>query len=180
MGREVVRTREPGGTPTGEVLRGIIQHGDSGESLHPAAELFLFEASRAQLIDRVILPALERGAVVISDRFADSTTAYQGYGRGFSVDQVKTINAFAIQDCVPHRTVLIDVPVEQGLARIRQHSGEEGMDTIEKEAVDFHIRVREGYLELAQQEPERFGIVDGTRSQNEVELAVWELIEPIL
>ena len=122
-GTNVVYTREPGGTPTGEAIREILQHNKAGEAPCPETEVLLFAASRAQLVRHVIIPALERGDWVVCDRFADSTTAYQGYGRGFSVEQMIAINAFAIDGAQPDLTILLDLPVRDGFARLEQRGG---------------------------------------------------------
>ncbi len=116
-GIEVIYTREPGGTKLGEAIRGILQYNSAGEDPCAESEVLLFEASRAQLVRNVIQPALDRGAWVLCDRFADSTTAYQGFGRGFSVELMETINRFAIGDAVPDMTILLDVNVSLGMQR---------------------------------------------------------------
>lgn len=174
-GLDVVYTREPGGTPTGEAIRELLQHDKAGEPLCPETEIFLFAASRAQLVRRVILPALAGGKVVVCDRFVDSTTAYQGYGRGFDIEQVLAINAFAIDGAVPDLTLLLDVPVELGLDRVhgRQQALFADMDRIEREERAFHERVRGGYLALARRFEGRFRVIDATRSPEEVEQEVW-------
>ena len=117
-GHEVIYTREPGGTPTGEAIREILQYDKAGEPLCDETEVFLFAASRAQLVRNVIIPALERGTHVICDRFADSTTVYQGYGRGFDIEQMVAINNFAINGATPDLTLLMDVDVEIGRAHV--------------------------------------------------------------
>lgn len=155
--------REPGGTSTGELIRGILQHNAGGEPLCDASEVFLFCASRAQLCRRVLGPALERGEWIVCDRFADSTLAYQGYGRGFDLEMLRAFNGFATGSVVPELTFLLDVPSEVGLERVRQRSVDGSKDRIESEALDFHRRLREGYLSLASREPERFVIVDTTK-----------------
>jgi dTMP kinase len=176
-GREVVFTREPGGTPTGEILRKIIQHNESGEVLNPAAELLLFSASRAQLVANVIQPALKRGACVVSDRFADSTTAYQGHGRGFPIDQVLAINEFAIGGAVPDLTILLDIPVDESMARlIKEHASYDNLDTIERETRDFHQRVRDGYHEVAASDPNRVEVVDGCHEPDHIAEMIWRLV----
>ncbi|MCO5044676.1 MAG: dTMP kinase [Verrucomicrobia bacterium] len=181
-GRDVLYTREPGGTPTGEAIREILQHDKAGEPLCDQTEVFLFAASRAQLVRRVILPALERGTVVVCDRFADSTTAYQGYGRGFSVEQMLAINAFAIDGAEPDVTLLLDLPIRMGFERVegRQRQLFEDVDRIEREAREFHERVRNGYLELATRWPTRFRTIDATRTPDEVEQTVWEIVQGVL
>lgn len=177
-GHEVVTTREPGGTPTGEILRRIIQHDESGESICPQTELLLFAASRAQLVDRVIRPALERGACVISDRFMDSTTAYQGYGRQFNLEQVQAINAFAIQDCRPNLTFLLDIPVEESMQRLlKEHASYDRLDTIERESRDFFERVVDGYRDMAAEEPDRWEVIDGTLDPAQIEGIIWRTFE---
>ena len=165
-GHTVLYTREPGGTPTGEAIRDILQHDRAGEPICAEAEVLLFAASRAQLVRRVIRPALEQGIWVVADRFMDSTTVYQGFGRGFPVERMIEINAFAVGETVPDLTLLLDVEVEHGFRRLRarQESGGGGPDRMEREARAFHERVRAGYLELARRWPERFRIIDASRS----------------
>ncbi len=180
-GRDVVYTREPGGTKTGEAIRQILQYDAAGEPIADECEVLLFAASRAQLVRAVILPALERGAWVISDRFADSTTVYQGYGRGFSVEDMLTINAFAIGQAVPDLTILLDVTVTSGFERLAKRTKQENTkkDRIEQEARAFHERVRQGYLDLAARWPERFQRLDGVASPDEVAALVWECIQHV-
>lgn len=173
-GIEVLYTREPGGTGTGEAIRDILQHDSAGEHLHSETEVLLFAASRAQLVRDVIQPALQRGSWVVCDRYADSTTAYQGFGRGFSVDQMLAINSFAIGQTVPDITILIDVDVELGFERIAASGCRP--DRIESEAREFHQRVRSGYLELARMFPERFRIVEGNDSPDNISEKIWEVI----
>jgi len=181
-GYEVVTTREPGGTEIGEAIRDILQHDSAGEGLVPEAESLLFAASRAQLVREVILPALLRGACVLCDRFADSTVAYQGHGRGFDVDRIQAINAFAAGDAVPDLTLLLDVEVRDGFARMRernvaQHRCE---DRFEREEAAFHEKVRAGYLALADASPERFRIIDSSRKESLVAGDIWACVETVL
>ena len=189
-GREVQLLHEPGGTPLGEVVYGWLRDPKSrvlqrlysrwstsqaGPGLEPLAELFLFEAARAQLVTQVIRPALEREAVVVCDRFADSTTAYQGYGRGLPLDQVMQANAIATGGLKPDLTILLDVPPEVGLGRTR------GADhRMEQEGLAFHVKVREGYQTLVRQEPERFLVLDAQRPIDELEGAIWERVSLLL
>jgi dTMP kinase len=175
-GLDVVVTREPGGTPTGELIRDILQHDKAGEPICPPAEVFLFAASRAQHVYHVILPALEAGKWVICDRFIDSTTAYQGYGREIPVERLQSINEFAIGPAIPDCTLLFDIEVEAAMERLQQRLGETGgtPDRIEQESLDFHKRVRKGYLNLAAAEPNRFHIVDASRTPEEIEQSVWD------
>lgn len=176
-GHRVLRTREPGGTPAGEAIRKLLQHDAAGETLVTEAELLLFEASRAQLVRQVILPALEAGTYVVCDRFADSTTAYQGYARGEPIEALLAINAYAIAEAVPDLTLLIDVDVETGFARLRDRYGHaEGHDRFERAGRAFHERVRRGYLALAEREPERFAVVDGRGGVDEVGEQLWRIV----
>ncbi|MDP6525831.1 MAG: dTMP kinase [Kiritimatiellia bacterium] len=178
QGIEVVKTREPGGTATGELIREILQHDRAGEPLFPESEALLFAASRAQLVRSVILPALEGGAWVVCDRFADSTTAYQGYGRGFSVDDMLNINSFAVDGAQPDVTLLLDVDVALGFDRIQKRNTENGVenDRFEREAREFHERVRQGYLALAKRFPDRFRVIDASRDEGSVQCRVWETV----
>ena len=177
-GIEVVYTREPGGTKLGEAIRGVLQYNAAGEDPCPESEVLLFEASRAQLVRHVIQPALARGAWVLCDRFADSTTAYQGFGRGFSVELMETINRFAIGSAVPDMTILLDVNVSLGMQRCakRQVGKKVQYDRIESEALEFHEKVRQGYLELARRFPERFRKVDAMRLAEPIAEDVWKLV----
>ena len=156
-GRTVLRIREPGGTELGESLRDLLLHRHAGIS--PEAELLLFLAARAELVRSVIRPALDAGTVVICDRFADSTFAYQGYGRGLDLKRLRALNDWATGGLVPDLTVLLDVPVEAGLKR--KH-GE--LDVFQLEDVEFHRRVRDGYLALSGAEPKRWLVADGTQA----------------
>ena len=160
QGLDVRFTREPGGTPIGDRIRQILLSPNSA-GLTPEAEVLLFSASRAQLVREVILPHLEQGGIVVCDRYADSTYAYQGYGRGLDMDILRRITAFATRGLVPDLTFLIDIPVREGLHRKRQGDGEDDWNRMEAEVIAYHERVRQGYLELARQEPERWVVLDG-------------------
>jgi dTMP kinase len=151
QGVSVRLTREPGGSPLGEHLRPLLLH----EPLDAWAELFLFLADRRQHTLQVILPALEQGAWVLCDRYADSTLVYQGYGRGLDIALIRRLNALATGDLTPDLTVLIDLPVEDALARAN------APNRFEAETLAFHTRIREGYLQLACAEPRRFLVLDG-------------------
>jgi dTMP kinase len=177
-GLEVVYTREPGGTRLGEAIRGILQFDAAGESPCPESEVLLFEASRAQLVRRLILPALERGAWVVCDRFADSTTAYQGFGRDFPVELMETLNSFAIGPAVPDMTLLLDINVSLGLQRCikRQHGKPAPLDRIESETLEFHERVRQGYLELARRYPSRFRVIDAMQPIPDIASSIWSAV----
>lgn len=180
-GLEVVYTREPGGTKLGEAIRGILQYDAAGEAPCAESEVLLFEASRAQLVRQVMLPALERGAWVVCDRFFDSTTAYQGFGRGFPVEMMETLNQFAVGDAVPDLTILLDINVSLGMQRCakRQAGHKQQYDRIESEALEFHEKVRQGYLELARRHPQRFRKVDGMRDVEAIAADVWKVVSDV-
>lgn len=166
-GYQVVTTHEPGGTPLGEAVRRWLK---TRPGLTPTTELMLFTAARAQLLETVISPALNSGQIVVCDRFIASTVAYQGYGRGLDLELINLLNKAATQDLLPDLTVFLDVEVESGLARKKgRPGGQTGeRDTFESETLEFHRRVREGYLELASSEPPAFSgkagwlVIDGT------------------
>ncbi len=168
-------THEPGGTPFGKKLGRWLKWVKETD-ISPLTELMLFNASRAQLVAEIIQPNLKGGKVVISDRYADSTTAYQGYGRGLDLEMVKATNNAATQGLKPALTVLLDIPVEKGLARIK---GRE-KDRFEQEALAFHQRVREGYLKLAGDEPERWLIVDASQSKEKISQIIWQRVSQLL
>ncbi|MBM4434072.1 MAG: dTMP kinase [Chloroflexi bacterium] len=160
-GVDVEIVREPGGTRAGELMREIFLHAkDAAMSAETLA--LLVTASRAQLVREVIRPALARGAVVIADRFFDSTLAYQGYAGGADLDGLRALQRFAVGDTVPDRTFLLDVAVEV-IARRRSADGERRWDRFEAAGREFHERLREGYLRLAAAEPRRFAVIDGDR-----------------
>lgn len=171
-GREILTLREPGGTAAGERIRNLLQHEDEGSDLCPEAETLLFCASRAQLVRQCIVPALERGAVVISDRFADSTTAYQGAARRLSGEVVAALNRFATGGLLPHITFLMDLPAEAALARLAGRG--EAVDRMEREALPFHRAVREAYLEIARREPERVVVLDALEKPQAVQSRIRE------
>lgn len=174
-GREVVTTREPGGTEIGEQIRNIIVHNSKGDEMCAETELLLFTAARAQLVREVIAPALIRGAIVLSDRFLDSSTVYQGIGRNLALDPVNQINRFAVGNVMPDITIVIDVPTSVSLERIRQRASDLP-DRMERENIDFYEKVREGYLVLAKGMPDRFVVIDGTQSADTIEKKIWQAI----
>ena len=176
VGREVVSTREPGGTEIGEQIRNIIVHNSKGDEMCAATELLLFTAARAQVVREVIAPALVRGAVVLSDRFLDSSTVYQGIGRNLAADPVSQINRFAVGNVMPDLTLVVDVPTEVGLARIQQRASDLP-DRMERENIDFYKKIREGYLVLARGMPDRVVVVDGTLSQDALEKKIWAIVK---
>lgn len=177
LGYPLLATREPGGTRIGEAIRDLL-HDCAYVEMVPQAEILLYSASRAQLVGEVILPALQRGCIVLCDRYFDSTYAYQGYGRGLSLDALRAITAFATRGVIPDLTLYLDVPPEVGLQR-RAHSGE-ALNRLDREALAFHQRVRAGYLELAQAEPARWRVIDATGSLDAVQAALRAQVHPHL
>lgn len=159
-GREVVITRQPGGTALGSALRDLVLH---GEAITPRAEALIFAADKAQHVEEVILPSLERGAVVITDRYTDSSIAYQGAGRDLGSTEVAELQDWAVGGLVPHLTVLVDIDPGEG----RRRRGAEH-DRMESEADAFHERVRGHFLALAESAPERYLVVDGGADPDEV------------
>jgi len=170
-----ILTHEPGVTSLGRKIARWLKWGkDIGIS--PTAELMLFNASRAQLVNEVIKPELQGGRVVICDRYADSTTAYQSYGRGLDLEMVRGVNEAAMQGIRPDLTLLLDMPVEAGLAR---KQGEK-QDRFEQEDIAFHRRVRQGYLTLARAEPDRWLVIDAGKSKEEVAGIIWQRVSQLL
>ena len=172
---EVIETRDPGGTTIGKEIRTLLLSRESAP-VSEATELFLYEASRAQLVRELIAPALARGAVVLSDRFTDSTLAYQGFGRGFDLNLIRQLNRLASDGLTPDLTILFDLDPGIGLERCARSSRADmaSHDRIEAEPLAFHQRVKEGYLALARQEPDRIRLVDARLSIPEIEMAVWD------
>jgi dTMP kinase len=167
-GRTVVVTKEPGGTPLADRIRAILL--DSASVIDPVAEVFLFAASRRQHTTEVIEPALARGEVVLCDRYADSTLAYQGFGRLNDLDRLRALNDWATDSLKPHVTLLFDLPEEVGLRRAvsRNATAVQDEGRFEAEDLRFHRRVREGYLAMAAAEPERFATIDANGSIDKV------------
>ena len=192
-GLAVTSVREPGGTSTAERVRQIIKHGDR---IEPLAELFLFSAARASLMASVVRPALERGDTVISDRYIYSTLAYQGYGRGIDLETVRRVNAIATQGLAPELVVLLDLAPECGLQRLsrpeRQRAAGPGPVSRKGAARgttwtgsnrtrrEFHRRVREGYLELARSDPERWLVLDASAPAAKLSDLVWDRVSELI
>jgi dTMP kinase len=176
-GHSVLVVREPGGTNVGEQIRHVLQYSKQSTSMVPETELLLFCASRAQLVRELIQPALAEGQVVIADRFFDSTTVYQGVGRKIPSDAVAFINRFAIGDCLPDLTLVIDLDPRIGLERAR---GRELFDRMESLSSEFYQRVRQGYLDLAAREPQRVKIIDGGQPIPGVWKQIWEHITRVV
>lgn len=179
-GRSVLGVREPGGTLLGERVRSVLLNGNE-EGIDPWAELFLYEACRAQLVARVIRPALAEGKVVLCDRFFDSTLAYQGFGRGLDAGKIEGLNALATGGLVPDLTFLVDCAEDVGLkrawARINASAGARE-DRFEKEELAFHRRVREGFLAIAKAAP-RVKVIDGSREISTVHREICDIIEGV-
>ncbi len=166
-GREVVRTREPGGTPLGAEIRRLLLHGgDEIGAVDPRAEALLYAADRAQHVAAVVRPALARGAAVVQDRYIDSSLAYQGAGRVLDVGEVRALSEWAVEGLWPHLTVLLDLPTAAAAERRRARGG--ASDRLEAEAEAFHDAVRSGFLALAAAEPERFLVLDATAPVDEL------------
>ncbi len=160
QGFAVVTTREPGGTPIGDEIRACVHHVDH-TAMTPTAEMLLYSASRAQLVGELIRPSLDAGKIVLCDRFADSTLAYQGYGRGLNLEHLRQVTEIATGGLSPDVTFFLDIEVEQGLAR-RTGGGLE-MNRLDLETVQFHQRVRQGYHQLIAEDPNRWIIIDANR-----------------
>jgi dTMP kinase len=176
-GRPVLLAREPGGTEVGEQIRHVLQYSKQSARMVAETELLLFCASRAQLVRELIGPALSRREIVVCDRFFDSTAVYQGVGRKLDPVAVATINRFAIGDCVPDLTLVIDLDPRIGLERAR---GRELFDRMESQSLKFYQRVRQGYLDLAKREPGRVKIIDGSQNIETVEKQIWELVSRVI
>ncbi len=168
-GYDVVITREPGGTPVGDQIRDVLMNLEN-VSITPRTEILLFLAARAQHVDTLIRPALQAGKIVLCDRFSDSTLAYQGYGHQTDLGTLRMLLTFATNGLAPDLTLLMDIPVEAGLARKRVHHEE--WNRLDAYAVAFHRRVRQGYLDLAADDPERWVCIDASQSQQKVQEAM--------
>lgn len=173
-GHDVVLTREPGGTDIGDQIRAVL-HDPANGAMDARTEILLYSASRAQHVTQRILPALAANKIVVSDRYADSTLAYQGYGRGLDLEALRRITRFATGGLTPDLTLYLDITPEQGLQR-RQVGGDE-WNRLDAEAIDFHRRVRAGYLELVRQEPERWVVINATRSVGDVQAEIRALVQ---
>ena len=178
LDREVVATREPGGTEIGEHLRQLLQFSQAGHAMQPETELLLFTASRAQLVRQLIAPALARGALVLADRFLDSTTVYQGVARRIDPAQVAAINAFAVGACVPALTFVLDLDPAEARARLQQRAQPGGApDRMESQPAAFYEAVRRGYLQLAAADPHRIKVLDASRTVAALESEIWRAVE---
>ena len=171
----VVLIHEPGGTLLGNRIRRLLKQ-SCETPISPLTELMLFNASRSQLVNDIILPDLKEGKVVICDRFTDSTLAYQSYGRGLDITSVETINQIASQGIKPHLTFLLDISPEIGLSRKQAGAN----DRFEREIIYFHRKVREGFLKIASEDSLRWRIIDATLSRNEVSRLIWDDVSQLL
>jgi dTMP kinase len=174
-----VATREPGGTLLGRTVRSAILDSEPG-SVEPLAELLLYAADRAQHVRRVVLPALESGRLVLSDRFFDATTAFQGYGRQFDLALIQHLNELATGGLKPDLTLLFDLDVATALERVSSRSRDAHPDRIDQEPVDFHERVRRGYLDFASREPDRIRVIPANGSQVSIHRQVLDIVLPLL
>jgi dTMP kinase len=167
-------TREPGGTPIGETIRELLQFAPHNSDMTSETELLLFEASRSQLVREIIKPALERGLCVIADRFFDSTTVYQGAARKLDRQMVERLNAFAVGDCVPDITFVLDIDAATAESRM-QHQPRKA-DRMEQQPAEFYELVREGYRALAKCEARRIVLIDGSRTADVIESEIWKIL----
>ena len=174
-GREVVCTRQPGGTALGQALRDLVLHGDD---MSPRAEALIFAADKAQHVEEVIRPALARGAIVICDRFSDSSRAYQGAGGGVDAGLIEAMDAAVVGETQPDQTLIFDLPVEDGLARALARGGADLR--FESKGLEFHQRLREGFRRVATEYPERCRIIDASGDPDAVFARVWAAVEPVL
>ncbi len=165
---DVVTTREPGGTSIGDQIRQVLVSMDN-KNLHPRTEILLFLSARAQLVEELIKPSLASGKIVVCDRYGDSTLAYQGFGHGLPLDMLREMLRFATDGLVPDLTLYLDIEVEKGLLRKKKGQEWNRLDAYE---VEFHRRVRNGYLQLAASEPERWRVIDASQSKQEVQQAM--------
>jgi dTMP kinase len=174
-GHDVLTVREPGGTPISEQIRDVV-HNLRNREMSDRAECLLYNAARAQLVDQFILPQLRRrGGIVLSDRYADSTLAYQGYGRGLDLSAVRSVIAFATRDLKPDVTFYLDIPVEEGIERRKRGGGE--WNRLDDQAVEFHRRVRAGYVQMMREEPERWVRIDAARPVEEIQTDIRAEVE---
>jgi dTMP kinase len=176
LGHKAVVTREPGGTPLGESIRHLLKHAPEGRGMTPYTELLLFLASRAELVRKVIMPALDQGAWVLSDRFLDSTTVYQGAGRQLPTEIVERVNAFVVGTYVPSLTIVLDLEPEAARQRQIKRSHPPGggsFDRMEAEPLDFFERVRHGYAEVAQAHPHRVKILSAAGTVEQTAEVIW-------
>jgi dTMP kinase len=174
QGYQVTLTREPGGTDIGDQIRAVL-HDPENSAIDARTEILLYSASRAQHVAQRVRPALAAGEIVVSDRYADSTLAYQGYGRGLDLEALRRITGFATGGLAPDLTLYLDIPAEDGLQRRQLGGGE--WNRLDAESLEFHQRVRAGYLELVKQEPERWVVIHAARSVEEVQTEIRDVVQ---
>lgn len=172
-GYDVLFLREPGGTEISEQIREVLLN-TVNQKMSAITEVLLYSAARAQMVEERVIPHLQKNGVVICDRYYDSTTAYQGYGRGLDLDFIEKLNTFATKGVRPHVTYLLDLKPE--LAQLRKDPGREPLDRMEQEDADFHKRVRQGYLKVAQSEKDRFVVIDGTQAVEKIHEQILEVL----
>jgi dTMP kinase len=178
-GKEVLRVREPGGTPLSEAIRRLLLQED-GPAIGAWSELFLYVSARAQLVEEKIRPALEAGHVVLADRYAEASVAYQGGGRRLGVRRVRTLNRWATGGIRPARIYLFDLDPAVGMRRILESRGRDALDRLETEPLAFHRRVRRAYLRMARREPERFRVLDAALPSDRLHALIREDVQPLL
>ena len=176
LGKNVEITREPGGTQIGESIRHLLQDPFNADKITPITELLLFSACRSELSERIIKPALARGDFVVCDRFSDSTYVYQGIGRSLNLSYIEQLKTISVGTLIPDLTIILDLNASTGLERAEnRQSGT--LDRIEAESLQFFEKIRQGYLDLAKSEPERFFIIDGSLSVQEIESIIWDEVK---
>ncbi len=178
-GRRVVETVEPGGTHIGAQIRRILLDA-ANEDLRATPELLLYFASRAQNVEEIILPGIKEGAIVLVDRFTDSSMAYQGFGRGLGEDAVRALDRIACRGLIPDLTLLIDIDLETSLARARERNLSPAESRMDAQAEEFHRKVRDAYLAMAEREPRRFRVINGRADVEAVARAVWDAACPLV
>ena len=180
-GVQCLLTREPGGTPLAEELRNIIKHYNGDEKISPETELLLIEAARSQHVRHKILPALAEGKCVLCDRFTDSTCAYQGGGRNMNLDSIRTLNDFAISPLKIDATVLMKIDIEKGFERTRvRYGAKEVFDRFESQNLDFHQKVMDTFMQIAENEQDRVAVIDASRSIEEIHQSIMEALHELL
>jgi dTMP kinase len=177
-GYQVIKTREPGGTPVGERIRHLLKFSKSNGGMVSEAELLLFSASRAQLVREIILPALSKGKIVVCDRYVDSTTVYQGAARKLNSNFISKVNQFVIAGCKPNLTIVLDQRIEVGLARARKKT--KSQDRMESQRRSFYEAVRKGFKSLARKESRRVKVIDASQSIEKVSDEIWKHVSKIL
>ncbi len=181
LGRNVIAVHEPGFTEIGSAIRHLLLQAKEGNTMQVVTELLLFEASRAQLVAEVIRPSLAKDNIVLSDRFYDSTTVYQGIARGLDSTFIRMINELVVEECKPVLTILLDIDIQTSLIRQMRRVRPVGVaDRMERLPAEFFEKVRQGYLETARAEPDRIKVVDASRAEDCVEQEIWDYVDALL